>query len=111
MPKLFKATIGLIVTVLLISMTASAQRTSEQIDSPASNRIYKHVYNYGDVDNTCIRWTDHCRTCSRGTGGDPICSNIGIACQPAEVECSERGHSGGLLPKGAIEQMVPAANN
>jgi hypothetical protein len=90
MSKLFKATIGLIVTALLISMAASTQRTSYKIKPSASEQIEKHVHNYGDVDNTCIRWTDQCRTCLQSTSGAAICSNIGIACQLAEVECLER---------------------
>ena len=55
MAKLLSTMIGLMVIVLLGRTTASAQRTAEQIESPASNRIEKHVHNYGDIDNTCIR--------------------------------------------------------
>jgi hypothetical protein len=60
MATLFAAMMGLLATV--VNATASAQQTSEQIKSPASTEIEKHVHNYGDVDNTCIRWTDQCRT-------------------------------------------------
>jgi hypothetical protein len=49
-----------------------------------------HVQNYGDLETTCLRWTDQCRTCSRSGAGDPVCSNIGISCQPGAVECLER---------------------
>jgi hypothetical protein len=49
-----------------------------------------HIYNYGDNDRTCRRWTDQCRICTRDNGGATICSNIGIACQPAKVECTAR---------------------
>jgi hypothetical protein len=89
-PRLSRWMIGLIATVLLIGTTASAQQASEQTESPASNQIEKHVHNYGDVDNTCIRWTDQCHTCNRSTSGAATCSNIGIACQPTGVECLER---------------------
>jgi hypothetical protein len=34
----------------------------------------------------CAVWTDRCVTCSRTVGG-VSCSNIGIACQPQQVEC------------------------
>ena len=51
---------------------------------PAS-RIEAHVHNYGELDGTCIRWTDGCRNCDRA-----FCSNIGIACQPAKIKCVER---------------------
>ena len=78
---------------LLLSMTALAQQTLEETKSPPSNEIERHVFNYGDQDSTCIRWTDKCRTCNRDISADIVCSNIGIACQPADVECLERRQS------------------
>jgi hypothetical protein len=57
----------------------------------AGRQSQMHVHNYGDFDQTCIRWTDHCRTCVRGSSdAAPVCSNIGIACQPEKVECTAR---------------------
>jgi hypothetical protein len=91
MPRPFVGTLGLLGTVLLLSMMASAQQTPET-KSPV-NEIERHIFNYGDHDATCIRWNDKCRTCNRGTSADIVCSNIGIACQPAEVECLERQQS------------------
>ena len=39
----------------------------------------------------CSRWTDECVNCSRGAEGDaPVCSNIGLACQPKPVRCLSR---------------------
>lgn len=37
----------------------------------------------------CTRWTDECVNCARGaTAGDaPVCSNIGLACQPKAIRC------------------------
>jgi hypothetical protein len=94
MPVPFGIARGLLGTVLLLSMTASAQRTPEQNKSLQSNEIERQIFNYGDHDSTCIRWTAKCRTCNRGISADIACSNIGIACQPAEeVECLERRHS------------------
>jgi hypothetical protein len=53
------------------------------------------VFNYGDIDKTCMQWTDGCRNCSRGTERLPLCSNIGIACQPHnEVTCTDRTPEG-----------------
>jgi len=50
-----------------------------------------NIFSYGEVDKTCMQWTDGCRNCSRGTGQLPNCSNIGIACQPQEnVTCLSR---------------------
>jgi hypothetical protein len=94
MPRPFAATLGLLEVVLLLSVAASAQRTPEQTKSPVSNESERHVSNYVDQDSTCVRWTDKCRICNRSTNKDIVCSNIGIACQPAEeVECLERQQS------------------
>ena len=94
MSRPFAATLGLLEVVLLLSMIALAQPTPEEPKSPVSNESERHVFNYGDHDRTCIHWTDKCRTCNRGISADIVCSNIGIACQPAEeVECLERQKS------------------
>jgi hypothetical protein len=40
----------------------------------------------------CSRWTDECVNCSRGAEGEaPVCSNIGIACQPKAIRCLGSG--------------------
>ena len=65
---------------------------AEQASPSASphTEIERQVHNYGDLDRTCVRWTDHCRRCIRHDDGAIHCSNIGISCQPVEVECEER---------------------
>jgi hypothetical protein len=90
----FATSFGALGVVLLLGVTASAQNTPEETKLPSLKEIEKQVFNYGDHDSTCIRWTDKCRTCNRGISSDIVCSNIGIACQPAEVECLERQQSG-----------------
>jgi hypothetical protein len=90
MPRPFVGTLGLLEVVLLLSMTASAQLKTQ---GPLSNEIERHIFNYRDHDRTCVRWTDKCRTCNRNISADIVCSNIGIACQPADVECLERQQS------------------
>ena len=36
----------------------------------------------------CSRWTDGCVNCSRDDKDEqPVCSNIGIACQPRAISC------------------------
>jgi hypothetical protein len=83
---LLAAALGLLGALLLVTTTASAPQASEEAKPPASGQqIQRHVHNYGEIDRSCLRWTDQCRICSRAGG----CSNIGIACQPAEVECLE----------------------
>jgi hypothetical protein len=48
------------------------------------------VQGFGDADKTCVAWTDSCRTCLREADETVVCSNIGIACQPAEIRCTAR---------------------
>jgi hypothetical protein len=36
----------------------------------------------------CAQWTDECVNCTRGTADAvPVCSNIGMACQPKSIRC------------------------
>jgi hypothetical protein len=72
----------------LIALTSAQQPTGTQ-DPPAAREV--NIFDYGEVDKTCLMWTDGCRNCSRGTGPMPICGNIGIACQPQDkVACFGR---------------------
>jgi hypothetical protein len=70
--------------------TATAQGAPDPAKPAVSNQPDTHVFNYGDRDSTCLRWTDACRTCDKRGQENLICSNIGIACQPAEIRCLER---------------------
>ena len=46
----------------------------------------------------CSRWTDECVNCTGGAdGAAPVCSNIGIACQPKAIRCLGTG----------VEQKAP----
>ncbi len=82
--------------LMLIGLVRATPVGSQEADAPvqttppASADSEKHVHNYADFDKSCKRWTDHCRTCSREAGAELRCSNIGIACTPAAVECVER---------------------
>ena len=72
----------------LITLT-SAQQPADMPEPPAASEV--DIFNYGEVDKTCMRWTDGCRNCSRGSGPMPNCGNIGIACQPQDkVTCFGR---------------------
>ena len=72
----------------LITLT-SAQQPADTPEPPAASEV--DIFNYGEVDKTCMRWTDGCRNCSRGSGPMPNCGNIGIACQPQDkVTCFGR---------------------
>jgi hypothetical protein len=72
---------------LLYATAAAAQEPPGASPPARTDPPSMHVHNYGAFDLTCLRWTDGCRTCSRGAAGEAICPNIGIACQPAEVKC------------------------
>src|SRR3984893_14616591 len=63
---------------------APAQAPAAESSSEAS------IHAYGDRDKTCLAWTDKCRSCARGDADAINCSNIGIACQPAEITCTSR---------------------
>jgi hypothetical protein len=72
----------------LITLTSAQQPTDTQ-EPPTASEV--NIFNYGEVDKTCMRWTDGCRNCSRGTGQFPNCGNIGIACQPQDkITCFGR---------------------
>ena len=65
---------------------ASAQGpTRQRIQDDAAS-----MHAYGDTDKACQEWTDSCRTCRRADASEPICSNIGIACQPKAITCARR---------------------
>jgi hypothetical protein len=73
---------------LLITLT-SAQQPIDTPEPPAASEA--NIFTYGDVDKTCMGWTDGCRNCSRSSGRMPNCGNIGIACQPQDkVTCFDR---------------------
>src|SRR5512140_1942341 len=56
---------------------------------PAEEHEALPIQHYGETDKACLQWSDGCRICSRGAEGKPaVCSNIGIACQPAAVTCT-----------------------
>jgi hypothetical protein len=51
------------------------------------------IQNFGETEKTCTAWTDDCRSCRREADNTVNCSNIGIACQPAEIKCTARQQS------------------
>jgi hypothetical protein len=72
--------IGILALFLLASLLSSAASAQ-----PADNNAGKpdpHLFNFGRANPSCQQWSDGCRVCTSAG-----CSNIGIACQPAEVKC------------------------
>jgi hypothetical protein len=77
------ATALALAALLLVGASAQQPRpdaTAEEVS----------MLGYGDRDRTCAEWTDGCMTCQRAENGDPVCSNIGIACQPKAITCAKR---------------------
>lgn len=78
--------IGLLIGVL---MAGAAAAEPSAPPAPASAEP-PSIQAYGDRDASCQQWIDGCRACGRGNDGAPVCSNIGIACQPKAVQCTAR---------------------
>jgi hypothetical protein len=83
--------IALAVTWLAVTWLAVAaaaeERSGTPMNVPADAKERLNVRNAGELDQTCLRWSDGCVACNR-VGG---CNNIGIACQPKPViQCLER---------------------
>ena len=74
-----------ILVVAAFTLGASAQTPAP---NPAAEDASLH--GYGDSDKTCQEWTDGCGTCMRSDAGEPVCPNIGIACQPKAISCTRR---------------------
>jgi hypothetical protein len=74
--------------VLMLVIAIARAQTPEPAPPPPAAEVA--IHGYGDRDKTCLAWTDKCRSCERGADDAIVCSNIGIACQPAEITCSRR---------------------
>ena len=72
----------------LVFAGASAQIPPQP--APDSKAEQASMRGYGDTDKTCQEWTDGCIACQRSDTGDPVCPNIGIACQPKAIACTKR---------------------
>lgn len=79
--------IKVLIGVLLAGTATLAEQAAPPV-TPAAEP--PSIQAYGDRDATCQQWSDACRACGRGNDGAPVCSNIGIACQPKAVQCTAR---------------------
>jgi hypothetical protein len=77
MRSVLTSALALLLTASLACAPARAQPQDSNAPTPET-----HVYNYGQSNPSCQRWSDGCRTCTHEG-----CSNIGPACQPKEVKC------------------------
>ena len=75
----------LAVALLVLAGSACAARSAE-IEIPPLRGHDKVSVQKGPPN--CGRWTDGCVNCSRDDKDEqPVCSNIGIACQPKAIRC------------------------
>lgn len=79
------ATVLALAALLLVG--ASAQQRPVPLDP---NSEEASMLGYGDRNKTCSEWSDGCMTCSRAENGDPLCPNIGIACQAKAITCAKK---------------------
>lgn len=73
--------------VVLLALAALAEAAlAAEIEIPP-RRIPQNISIQKGLPN-CSRWTDSCVNCSRDAEGEqPVCSNIGLACQPQAIRC------------------------
>ena len=80
------------VVALLALAASAASALAAEIEIPP-RRAHDNVSVQKGPPN-CSRWTDGCVNCSRENNNDqPVCSNIGIACQPKAIACLSRASS------------------
>ena len=78
----------LVVALLALGVSATAALSAELEIPPL--RGHDNISIQKGPPN-CSRWTDGCVNCSRENKDDqPVCSNIGIACQPKAIACLSR---------------------
>ena len=66
-------------------LTGSSVRTAE-LDIPP--RPSPDDLSMQEGPPNCTRWTDGCVNCSRDVEDEaPVCTNIGVACQPKAIRC------------------------
>ncbi len=81
---------ALLLCLLLAASQDSSTRDAVAAELPIPSVEDISIQAYGDKNKSCQEWTDGCRTCQRSDASEPICSNIGIACQPKPITCTRR---------------------
>jgi hypothetical protein len=71
-----------ILVLLLPASLACAPAFAQPQQESSAPKPDVHVFNYGQLNQSCQQWSDGCRVCTREG-----CSNISTACQPTEVKC------------------------
>jgi len=77
---------GFAVAFLTIVGLAGAAALAAEIELPRRPASQNVSIQQGPPN--CSRWTDDCVNCSReDKDTPPVCSNIGVACQPKAIRC------------------------
>lgn len=79
---------AVLAAAVALALVSGAMAQTPQPTTPAQEEASLH--GFGEANKACREWTDGCRTCTRPEGGEPVCSNIGIACQPTTISCISR---------------------
>lgn len=80
----------IVVTALSLALLLSLGASSQEHPARIADAADPSIHGYGDHDKTCRQWTNGCQTCSRSEDDQQFCSNIGLACQPVAISCSQR---------------------
>ena len=75
---------------IVLVVAAFALGASAQTPPPTPAQEEASLHSFGDIDKACQEWTDGCRACTRPENAEPMCSNIGLACQPKAISCTKR---------------------
>ena len=77
---------GFAVALLTMTGLAAAAAPAAEIELPRRTAPQNVSIQQGPPN--CSRWTDDCVNCARSTEGEaPVCTNIGVACQPKAIRC------------------------
>jgi hypothetical protein len=79
---------ALMFALLMAPHLATGELRAAELDVPA--RAAPENVSLQKGPPNCTRWTNDCVNCTRGAEGEtPACSNIGIACQPKAIRCTD----------------------
>jgi len=78
--------LALAAALLAMSALSGSSGGTAELEIPPPNASETFSMQMGPAN--CSRWTDECVTCTRDADGEaPVCSNIGVACQPKAIRC------------------------